>query len=153
MRFQWGRNTLTNQVENFGGTAHQAKELAEANSIFTTEITSLQESMAKAKANVVEEFKDSQPFFDLLGSQYSEGFEDIRKQAVLLFFGVDFSSVQIDTTILMTSRGDDEVVDIEDGEDKGVSGGETLTPRVTQGDGSTQSESLTEDRTDLVPTA
>ena len=48
----------------------------------------------------------------------------------------------------MTSRWDDEVVDIKDGEDKEVSGGETLVPRVTQGDGSTQLEGLMEDRTD-----
>ena len=87
-------------------------------------------------------------FFDLLGSQYSEGFKDFRKQNVLLFSSVDFSSVQIDT-IPMTSRWDDEVVEIKDGEDKEVSGGETLALRVTQGDGSMQLEGLMEDRTDL----
>ena len=52
----------------------------------------------------------------------------------------------------MTSREDDEVVDIEDGEDKEVFGGETLAPWVTQGDGSMQPEGLTEDRTDPAPT-
>ena len=49
----------------------------------------------------------------------------------------------------MTSRWDDEVVDIKDGEDKEVSEGETLALRVTQGDGSMQLEGLMEDRTDL----
>lgn len=55
--------------------------------------------------------------------------------------------------IPMTSRWDDEVVDIKDGKDKEVSGGETLAPWVTQGDGSMQPEGLMEDRIDPAPTA
>nr|POE71697.1 hypothetical protein CFP56_48600 [Quercus suber] len=97
------------------------------------EMTSLQESVDKAKANAIEEFKDSQPFFDLIGSQYGEDFEDFCKQAVLLFPSVDFSSVQIDTMIPMTPKGDDEVIDIENGEDEEMFGGKALAPRVTQG--------------------
>ena len=112
-------------------------------------MTSLRKRVDKARANALEEFKDSQLFFDLLGSQYSEGFKNFRRQAVLLFSSVDFSSVQIDTMIPMTSRWDDEVVDIKDGKDKEVSEGETLALRVTQGDGSMQLEGLMEDRTDL----
>ena len=38
------------------------------NAILTAKVTSLWESVDKAKANAVEEFKDSQSFFDLLGS-------------------------------------------------------------------------------------
>ena len=94
-------------------------------------MTSLRKRVDKARANALEEFKDSQLFFDLLGSQYSEGFKNFRRQAVLLFSSVDFSSVQIDTMIPMTSRWDDEVVDIKDGKDKEVSGGETLALWVT----------------------
>ena len=56
-------------------------------------MTSLRKRVDKAKANALEEFKDSQLFFDLLGSQYSEGFKDFWRQAVLLFSSVDFSSV------------------------------------------------------------
>ena len=52
----------------------------------------------------------------------------------------------------MTPRRDDEVVDIEDGEDEEVFGGKALTPRVTQGDGLPQLEGLTEDKTNLAPT-
>ena len=70
--------------------------------------------MDKAKADVIEEFKDMQSFFDLLGPQYSEGFEDFKKQAVVLFPNGEFSSVQIYTTIPMTPRRDDEVVEIKD---------------------------------------
>jgi len=73
--------------------------------------------MDKVKADVIEEFKDMQSFFDLLGPQYSEGFEDFRKQAIVLFLDVEFSYVQIYTTILMTPRRDDEVVDIKDGDE------------------------------------
>ena len=126
-------NILTTQVEKLGGTTRWAKKLAKVNSILT-------------------EFKDSQPFFNLLGSQYGEGFEDFCKQAIILFPGVDFSFVQIDITIPMTPRRDDEVVDIEDGEDEEVFGGKALTPRVTQGDGLPQLEGLTEDKTNLAPT-
>lgn len=43
------------------------------------EMVSLRESVDKAKADAVKEFKYSQPFFDLLGSQYGKSFEDFRK--------------------------------------------------------------------------
>ena len=49
--------------------------------------------MNRAKANAAEEYEDSQPFFNLLGSQYGEGFEDFRKQAVAIFPNVDLSFV------------------------------------------------------------
>ena len=124
-------NTLTTWVEKLDGTARRAEELEKVNFILTAKMTSLQESVDKAKANTVKEFKDSQPFFDLLGSQYGEGFEDFYKQVILVFSGVDFSSIQIDTTIPMSPRGDDEVIDIEDGEDEEAFGGEALAPWVT----------------------
>ena len=64
----------------------------------------LHESIERAKADAVKRYKDSQDFFDLLGSQYGEGFKDFYKQTTILFLDVDFSSVQINTTIPMTPR-------------------------------------------------
>lgn len=52
-------NTLMTQVEKLDGATRQAKELVEVNFILMAEMTSLQESVDKAKANAVEEFKDS----------------------------------------------------------------------------------------------
>lgn len=74
-------NTLTEQVKKLDGASHQAEKLVDANSILMAEMTSLRE-IDKFKVDAVKEFKDSQPFVDLLGSQYGEGFEDFRKQAV-----------------------------------------------------------------------
>lgn len=81
---------MTKQVKKFDRASCRAEELAEANSILMAKMTCLQESIDKSKADAVEEFKDSQPFVNLLGSQYSEGFENFRKQAVVLFPDVDF---------------------------------------------------------------
>lgn len=80
-------------MKKLEGATYRAKELTEANTIQTVEVTSLRESMNKAKDNTAEEYEDSQPFFNLLGSQYGEGFEDFRKQAVAIFPNVDLSFV------------------------------------------------------------
>lgn len=70
---------LMEQVKKLDGASPWAKEFTEANAILTAEVTSLYESTDKAKAVAIEEYKDLKPFFNLLGSQYSEGFEDFRK--------------------------------------------------------------------------
>ena len=101
--------TLTEQVKKLDDATRWAEELTEANAILTAEVTSLRESIDKAKANSIEEYKDSQPFFNLLVSQYGEGFEDFQKQAITLFPNVDFSPIQIKLTVPSTSRPDDEV--------------------------------------------
>lgn len=64
-----------------------------ANAILTVEVTSLCESMDKAKADAIKEYKNSHPFFNLLGSQYGEGFEDFRKQAAAFFPNMEISSI------------------------------------------------------------
>lgn len=76
---------LTEQVKKLDGATYRDKELTEADSILTADVTSLRKSMDKAKADAIKEYKDSHPFFNLLGSQYGEGFEDFRKQAAVLF--------------------------------------------------------------------
>lgn len=85
----------------------------EANAILTAEVTSLRESMDKAKADAIEEYKNSHPFFNLLGSQYGEGFEDFRKQAAICFLNV-ISSIQSELTIPLTPRMVDEAVVVKD---------------------------------------
>lgn len=90
-----------------------AKELTEANAILTAEVTSLRESMDKAKADAIEEYKNSHPFFNLQGSQYGDGFEDFKKQAAIFFLNV-ISSIQSELTIPLTPRMDDEAVVVED---------------------------------------
>lgn len=94
--------TYTEQVKKLDGASCWVEELTEVNAILTNEVTSLQESMDKAKAEAFEEYKDLQLFFNLLWSQYDEGFKDFKKQSIVLFPNVDFSFVQIDTTVPMT---------------------------------------------------
>ncbi|KAK9998256.1 hypothetical protein SO802_017859 [Lithocarpus litseifolius] len=65
---------LTEQVKKLEGATCWAEELTKANAILTVKMTSLHESVNRAKADIVEEYKDSQLFFNFLGSQCDEGF-------------------------------------------------------------------------------
>lgn len=56
------------QVKKLDGASRRVEELTEANSILTAKMASFQESVDKAKVDDVEEFKDLQPFSNLLGS-------------------------------------------------------------------------------------
>lgn len=139
------------QVKKLDDVTRWAEELMEANAILTAEVTSLRESIDKAKANAVEEYKDLQPFFNLLGSQYGEGFEDFRKQAVALFPNVDFSLIQIELTIPSTSRPDDEVVEVDDGEGDILE--KVVASKVVKGNGQSQVEEVTVNAENTAPTA
>lgn len=72
-------NALTEQVKKLNGAIRWVEELTKANAILTAKVASLHETLDKAKVDAVEEHKDSQSFFNLLGSQYGEGFKDFRK--------------------------------------------------------------------------
>lgn len=50
---------LLDQVKKLNSASCQDEELMEANSIMTAKVASLWESMDKAKADAVEEYKDS----------------------------------------------------------------------------------------------
>lgn len=139
------------QVKKLDDVTRWAEELMEANAILTAEVTSLRESIDKAKANAVEEYKDLQPFFNLLGSQYGEGFEDFRKQAIALFPNVDFSLIQIELTIPSTSRPDDEVVEVDDGEGDILEN--VVASKVVKGNGQSQVEEVTVNAENTAPTA
>lgn len=130
---------------------HQAEKLTEANVVQTAKVASLYKSIEMAKANAFEGYKDSQDFFDLLGSQYGECFEDFHKQATVLFPDVDFSSVQIDISVPMTPKADDEVDDIED-EDRDKLEGETAQPKLKK-DGLLKPEGPMEEKANPTPIA
>lgn len=55
-------------MKKLDGASHRAEKLVKVNSILIVEMTSLRESIDKFKADTIKEFKDSQPFVDLLGS-------------------------------------------------------------------------------------
>ena len=90
------------------------EELTKANTNLTTKLAALHEKVNKAKADAVVEYKDFQPYFDELGDQYGEGFEDFYKLVVASFTSLDFAQIQIDTTISMTVRGGDVIVEVDD---------------------------------------
>ena len=131
---------LTEQVKKLEGSTHRAKELTDANAILTAEVTSLSESLDRAKADAVEEYKDLQPFFNLLGSQYDEGFEDFKKQVVAFFPNMNFSSIQIKLTVPPILKPNDEVVKVDV---EGDTPENTVTPQVVEGGGQPQVEEAT----------
>lgn len=137
-------------MKKLDGASCWVEELTKVNAILTNEVTSLQESMDKAKAEAFEEYKDLQLFFNLLWSQYDEGFKDFKKQSIVLFPNVDFSFVQIDTMVPMTPWVDNEIVDVEDENEDAPK--KVVAPQVIQGNNPLQHEGTTEDQAVLVPT-
>lgn len=55
----------------------------------TIELTALCEQMDKAKADIVEEFHVSQPFFDACGIYYGGKFDDCLKQVRAVYPNLD----------------------------------------------------------------
>lgn len=83
------------------------------NSNLKSELMGLCEYMDKAKVEAIAEFQTSQTYFDEMGAMYGDDFKDFRKQAILLYPGVEFSQVQIDTVVLPTP-GPTDVLDEEE---------------------------------------
>ena len=85
--------------------------------------------MDKIRDEAVTELQTSQAYFNEIGVQYGDSFEDFRKQAILLFLGLDFSQIQINTSVPMTPAGDDvpneEETDLEEVEAVEPEGKET----------------------------
>ena len=65
------------------------------NANLKSEVATLHEHMDKVNEEAVEEFRVSQPYFNEMGDYYEDGFEDFRKQAILMFLDLDFSQIQI----------------------------------------------------------
>ena len=57
------------------------------------------------------EFRISQPFFDVCGIYYGEGFEDCLKQVRAAHPNLNLSQITINTTVPPTFKGEDTVND------------------------------------------
>jgi len=67
--------------------------------------------MEKARAYAVAEFHISQPFFNVCGIYYDDGFEDCLKQVKAVHPNLDLSQIAIDDTVPPTPGGKDTVND------------------------------------------
>lgn len=110
---------VNNQKAQLEGSPRWVKELTKANNNLMTELIALREQVDKAKADAAVEYKYFQPYFDELGVQYGEGFEDFCKLAIASFPGLEFSQIQIDTIVSMTTRGGNVIVEFDDDEADG----------------------------------
>nr|POF21202.1 hypothetical protein CFP56_06998 [Quercus suber] len=110
---------VNNQKAQLEGSPRWVKELTKANNNLTTELVALREQVGKAKADAAVEYKYFQPYFDELGVQYGEGFEDFCKLAIASFPSLEFSQIQIDTIVSMTTRGGNVIVEVDDDEADG----------------------------------
>ena len=105
---------VNDQKTQLEGSARRVEELKKANTNLTTELASLREQVDKAKDDALAEYKYFQPQFNELSDQYGEGFEDFCKLPVASFPALDFSEIQIDTTVPMTACGGDMIVEVDD---------------------------------------
>ena len=62
--------------------------------------------METARADVVKEFKASQPFIDSCSVYYGDGFEDCLKQVKSIYPHLDLSKVTMDDPPLLTPTSD-----------------------------------------------
>ena len=100
--------------------------MTKKNSNLKTKLTAFRKHMDKIRDEAVTELQMSQAYFNEMGVQYGDSFDDFRKQAILLFLGLDFSQIQIKTLVLMTSAGYDvpnkEEIDLKKAEAFGSEG-------------------------------
>ena len=73
------------------------------------ELSTLYEQMEKAKADVVAEFRASQPFIDACVVYYGVGFEDWLKKVRSIYLDLDLSKVTLDDPVSSTPGGGDIV--------------------------------------------
>lgn len=67
---------LTTKLALLAEETHPREEVEKAKTNLMTELAALREQMDKAKVNAVAEFCVSQPFFDVCGVFYGDGFGD-----------------------------------------------------------------------------
>ena len=124
--FQNLNTELNEQKDKVQRSACQIEEVTKKNSNLKTKLTALRKHMDKIMDEVVTELQTPQAYFNEMGVQYGDSFEDFRKQAILLFLGLDFSQIQINTLVLMTSAGYDvpneEEIDLKKAEAFGPEG-------------------------------
>ena len=100
--------------------------MTKKNSNLKTKLTTLRKHVDKVGDEAVIELQTSQAYCNEMGIQYGDDFEDFRKQAILLFLGLDFSQIQINTSVPMTPVGDhvpnEEETDLEEAKAIGPEG-------------------------------
>lgn len=70
--------------------------------------------MDKTKADAMEKFRVSQPFFNACDVFYGDGFGNCLKQVGAVYPDLDLSQIAIDDTVPPTLGGDDTVSDETD---------------------------------------
>lgn len=70
------------------------------------ELTTLLGQVEMARADVVNEFKASQPFIDSCAIYYGDGFEDCLKQVKFVYRNLDLSKITMDDPLPSTLVGD-----------------------------------------------
>lgn len=73
------------------GLTHQTDNLVKENANLKPEMAALHEHMEKVKEEAIEEYQVSQHYFNKIRGYYGDGFEDFRKQVVVMFLDQDFS--------------------------------------------------------------
>lgn len=100
---------LTDTLAKLKEETRLKEEAKKVRTNLTTELSTLREQMDKAKTDAVMEFPISQPFFDVCGAYYSDGFDDCLKQVGVVYLNLDLSQITIDGTISPTPREDDTI--------------------------------------------
>ena len=102
--------SLNKEVKNLKGKleeeGRQRKNEQEAKEKVEKELMALLEQVDTTKANVINEYKASQPFIDFCGGYHGEGFEDWLKQVKSLYPHLDFSKVTMDKPLSSTPADD-----------------------------------------------
>lgn len=70
------------------------------------ELTTLLGQVEMARADVVNEFKASQPFIDSCAVYYGDEFEDCLKQVKFVYRNLDLSKITMDDPLPSTLVGD-----------------------------------------------
>ena len=70
------------------------------------ELTALLGQVEMARADIMTEFKASQPFIDSCAVYYGDGFEDFLKQVKSIYPHLDLSKVSMDNPIPSTPADD-----------------------------------------------
>ena len=127
---------LNEQKDKVQGSACQVEEVTKENSNLKTKLTALRKHMDKIRDEAITELQTSQAYFNEMGVQYGDSFEDFRKQAILWFFGLDFSQIQINTSVPITPAG----YDVPNEEETDLKEAEAFGPEGKGTDGSGEKE-------------
>ena len=128
-------HSFNEEVKNLKGKleeeGRQRKSEQEAKEKVEKELTTLLEQVETARADVVNEYKASQPFIDFCGGYYGEGFEDCLKQVKSLYPYLDFSKVTMDEPLLSTPADDIVYEETDDSTESNPKDGDVILAQPT----------------------